>query len=87
MAKQKLKDKGYKMSLEILGEKTELIGVSIPEILDQIQKNLIRGCAKVSIKNGSLSAQTILYPGQLRRLMVSNTAKLLLAKKLESMLK
>lgn len=90
MAKRILKndvENGYKMSLEILGESSGFKGASVPDIFDQIKPGIIRGCAKVVINKGDLSAETILYPRQLRRLMVNKAFKLILAKKLESMLK
>ena len=62
-------------------------GNDILEAINKLEINLIKCAGLLSAKSGKEKAEIVLYPHQIRRLIVNNTYREILAKRLKLALK
>ena len=76
----------YSVVLTVLGKESRYKADTLVEIFDQLKPDVVKGKAILVVSKGKLKAEAMLYPFQLKRLMVSKVMKAIWAKRLETRL-
>ena len=76
----------YSVVLSVFGKEYPFKGNTLLEIFNQFKPDIVRGKAILRVQKGKLSAELPLFPIRLKRLMKNKTFKLLLEKRLNTML-
>jgi len=79
--------KNYSISLFSLDKEYKFNTDTIFEAFEQLKPASIKGKSILKVSKGNLKAEIVLYPFQVRRLLVNKFSKMLLEKRLNSMLK